>query len=245
MSVYRPDRFLDRSKWKQVLACGIRKQKSCSTLFVDRKSHVFRDRKIDGTKYIWVWLAKSLHWGTCPEMYFSVCYGFPRFYAVSTWYWKSLLKRFAIFIRNTKYFACFQTSVFNKNPFAWSKDGSSYEITSPVVTVNMADRKGRRKLRKLTMRLKRGESTPVPTPDPYSTEQSRSGPNGWLFHRLTLRSGSSAVVTRFQLPADMSRVEAYFRTGRAPTSSRSVLADCSKLPPPHLHPRQEWDSWLI
>ena len=124
-----------------------------------------------------------------------------------------------------------QATVFNKNPFAWSKDGSSYEITSPVLTVNMTDKRGSRKLRKLTMRLKRGETIPVPSPEPYSTEQTRSGPDGWLFHRLTLRSGSSAVVTRFQMPADMSRVEAYFRTGRAPTRSRSVLVNVTEHPP--------------
>ena len=116
---------------------------------------------------------------------------------------------------------CLQTSVYDKNPFSWSNDASSYEITSPVVKVNMTDKKGGRKLRKLTMRLKRGESIPVPVPENYSSEASRAGPDGWLFHRMTLRSGSSAIVTRFQLPVDMSQVVAYFRTGRPPTSIRS------------------------
>lgn len=113
--------------------------------------------------------------------------------------------------------------MFKRNPYAWSRDASSYEITSPVVTLNMTDKKGARKLRKLTMRLKRGGNTPVPVLDTYSSEDTRAGPDGWLFHRMTLRSGSSAVVTRFQLPDDMSRVMAYFRTGRPPTSIRSAL----------------------
>lgn len=113
--------------------------------------------------------------------------------------------------------------MFKRNPYAWSRDASSYEITSPVVTLNMTDKKGARKLRKLTMRLKRGGNTPVPVLDTYSSEDTRAGPDGWLFHRMTLRSGSSAVVTRFQLPDDMSRVMAYFRTGRPPTGIRSAL----------------------
>ena len=115
---------------------------------------------------------------------------------------------------------CLQTSVYDKNPFSWSKDASSYEITSPVVKVNMTDKKGGRKLRKLTMRLKRGGNTPVPVIDTYYSGDTRAGPDGWLIHRMTLRSGSSAVVTRFQLPDDMNQVMAYFRTGRPPTSIR-------------------------
>ena len=120
---------------------------------------------------------------------------------------------------------CLQAIVYDKNPFAWSGDGSSYEVTSPVVKVDMTDSKGPRKLRQLTLRLKRGAKTPVPVIDTYGSQESRSGPDGWLFHVMTLRSGSSAVVTRFQLPVDMSQVVAYFRTGRAPTSLRSVQGE--------------------
>ena len=116
-----------------------------------------------------------------------------------------------------------QASVFNKNPYAWSRDGSSYEITSPVVTLNITDRKGQRKLRRLTIGLQRGSVIPVPSPVMYSSADARAGPDGWLYHRMTLRSGSSTIVARFQLPSDLSRVVAYFRTGRAPTSSRLVL----------------------
>ncbi|XP_070186772.1 polycystin-1-like protein 2 [Littorina saxatilis] len=113
-----------------------------------------------------------------------------------------------------------KASVFNKNPYAWSSDGSSYEITSPVVEVNMTDKRGSRKLRKLTLTLKRGDDTPIPTMDPYSTADTRAGPDGWFNHRLTLRSKSSAVVTRFKLPSGFTQAVAYFRNGRPPTKER-------------------------
>ena len=114
-----------------------------------------------------------------------------------------------------------QAKVFDKNPFAWSTDGSSYEVTSPVVQLNMSDnKKGSRKLRKLTMRLKRGQSTPIPTLEVYSTEDTRAGPDGWLFHRMPLRSGQSAVIAHFQCPSGLTKVTAYFRTGRPPTKDR-------------------------
>ncbi|XP_070188678.1 polycystin-1-like protein 2 [Littorina saxatilis] len=114
-----------------------------------------------------------------------------------------------------------KASVYDKNPFSWSGDGSSYEVTSPVVKVDMKDKDGApKKIRMLTMSLKRGDKTPVPVMETYSSNDTREGPEGWLYHRMTLRSGSSAVVTRFQLPSDLSQVVAYFRTGRPPTSSR-------------------------
>ena len=122
-----------------------------------------------------------------------------------------------------------QTSVFDKNPYAWSRDGSSYEITSQVVTLNTTDRKGQRKLRSLTISLQRGSTVPVPSPETYSTRDTRAGPDGWLYHRMTLRSGSSVIVARFQLPSDLSRVVAYFRTGRAPKSSR-LSTTCNAFP---------------
>ena len=113
-----------------------------------------------------------------------------------------------------------QAKVFNKNPYAWSSDGSSYEITSPVVKLNMTDKKGAKKLRNLTMILKRGQSTPIPSMETYSTADTRAGPDGLLYHRLTLRSGRSAVVTHFQCPRGLTKVVAYFRTGRPPIKVR-------------------------
>ena len=92
---------------------------------------------------------------------------------------------------------CFLASVFNKNPIVWSSDASSYKITSVAVILDMADSKGRRKLRKLTMRVKRGDFTPVPVSENYSSEGTRVGPDGWLFHRMILRSGFSAVCDAF------------------------------------------------
>ncbi|KAL8594137.1 hypothetical protein ACOMHN_047877 [Nucella lapillus] len=110
--------------------------------------------------------------------------------------------------------------VLTKNPYAWSKDGSSYEITSPVVRVNLTDKKGQRKLRKLTMKLKRGTTSPVPQMETYSSDASRGGPDGWWYHHFSLRSGSASVVIFFSLPEGLSEVVAYFRSGRWPTKER-------------------------
>ena len=112
--------------------------------------------------------------------------------------------------------------MFSKNPYVWSTDGSSYEITSPVVTLNITDKKGQRKLRRLTISLQREMDFGVSLPTLYSTRDTRTGPDGWLYHRMTLMSDSLAIVARIQLPSDLRRVVAYFRTGREPTSARLV-----------------------
>jgi hypothetical protein len=73
------------------------------------------------------------------------------------------------------------------------------------------------------VKMKRGggpDATPTPTLEPFNSNDTRSGPDGFLYHVMTLRSGSQAVVTRFQLPEGLSDVKAYFRSGRAPTSGR-------------------------
>jgi hypothetical protein len=60
-------------------------------------------------------------------------------------------------------------------------------------------------------------------PKTFSSNDTRAGDDGWLYHRLTLREGSAAIVTRIQMPQGLTQVEAFFRTGRAPTSLRSEV----------------------
>ncbi|KAK7507709.1 hypothetical protein BaRGS_00000674, partial [Batillaria attramentaria] len=125
-----------------------------------------------------------------------------------------------------------KATVFERNPFAWSSDGSSYDITSPVVKLDLKDKNGHRKLRNITMRIKRNAAartrtkrsaqTPggIPNMETYSTNDTRAGDDQLIYHRLSVQSTSSAVVTYFKPPAHLTTVVAYYRQGRPPTLDR-------------------------
>ena len=65
-----------------------------------------------------------------------------------------------------------------------------------------------------------GGRNPAPTLHAHNTQDAQFGPDQWFNHHMTLRSGSSNVVTRMTLPQGLDTVTGCFRSGRAPTSER-------------------------
>ncbi|PVD28963.1 hypothetical protein C0Q70_11559 [Pomacea canaliculata] len=113
-----------------------------------------------------------------------------------------------------------KATVYTQNPYAWSSDSSSYNITSPVVRVDLRDNNGTRELSTLSMTIKRGAKVPLPSLDSFLSNDTRGGPDNLLYHRLSVPSLHSTVVTYIQLPLEMGNVVAYFRSGNAPSLER-------------------------
>ncbi|XP_025098098.1 uncharacterized protein LOC112566256 [Pomacea canaliculata] len=113
-----------------------------------------------------------------------------------------------------------KATVYTQNPYAWSSDSSSYNITSPVVRVDLQDNNGTRVLSTLSMTIKRGAKVPLPSLGSFLSNDTRGGFDNLLYHRLSVPSLYSTVVTYIQLPLEMGNVVAYFRSGKAPSLYR-------------------------
>ncbi|PVD38502.1 hypothetical protein C0Q70_01117 [Pomacea canaliculata] len=105
-----------------------------------------------------------------------------------------------------------KANVFTKNPYP-SSDLSSYDITSPVVKLDVRGKNGTVRVNKLTVTIKRGSKIDIPAMETFSSNDTHQGPNNLLYHRLPLTSPHSAIITYIKLPPDMEAVTAYFRLG--------------------------------
>ncbi|PVD28969.1 hypothetical protein C0Q70_11566 [Pomacea canaliculata] len=100
-------------------------------------------------------------------------------------------------VTQARYSGCvpLQATVYTQNPYAWSSDSSSYNITSPVVRVDLRDNNGTRALSTLSMTIKRGAKVPLPSLGSFLSNDTRGGFDNLLYHRLSVPSLYSTVVT--------------------------------------------------
>ncbi|PVD28955.1 hypothetical protein C0Q70_11551 [Pomacea canaliculata] len=118
-----------------------------------------------------------------------------------------------------------KATVYTQNPYAWSSDSSSYNITSPVVRVDLQDNNGTRVLSTLSMTIKRGAKVPLPSLGSFLSNDTRGGFDNLLYHRLhdyktegehlqsteselELSSDDNTTTFKFLVPAGVLKVGA-------------------------------------